>query len=212
MPHQKKREKRKKAKLKIQSFSEGPADCISSAITGHTQGHNSVFLGIGSNLGNKEKNIADAFFLLRKHLEELETASLYISRPLYYKNQPDFINTVFRGKASPGIYPDGLLETVLDIEKELGRTRDPSLPKGPRTIDIDILLFRDTILNTAKLTLPHPGIKERQFVLMPLLELDNTLTDPLTLQKYLMFTEKQDNQGVYLYKSCRYIEKYKYTG
>ncbi|MDX9801040.1 MAG: 2-amino-4-hydroxy-6-hydroxymethyldihydropteridine diphosphokinase [Spirochaetia bacterium] len=171
-----------------------------------------VFLGIGSNLGDKEKNIADAFFLLEKYFVFLETASLYISKPLYHKDQPDFINTVFRGIAPTGFTPSSLLKTALDIENRLGRKRDPFVPKGPRIIDIDILLFGQKRLNTETLVIPHPGIKERQFVLKPLLELENRLTDPLSLQEYLLFTDKQDNQGVYLYKSCRYIEKYKYTG
>ena len=174
---------------------------------------NIIYLGIGSNTGDREKNIASAFMHLKKHFDSIETASLYESRPLYNIDQPDFLNTVFRCILRQRIIsPDAILEITSNIENVLGRKRDFLNPKGPRIIDIDILLSGNRIIRTENLVIPHPGIKERLFVLLPLLELEKKLTDPVSLINYEEIAGSLPDQGVYLYQSCRYIEKHINTG
>ncbi len=169
-----------------------------------------VYLGIGSNLGDKRGNIIKSFLLLSEIIENIETSSLYETEPLYRSDQPCFLNTVFRGIFSNK--PEILLVYINEIEKKLGRDRKNSGFKGPRTIDIDILLFGKTVLNTDKLIIPHPGIKERLFVLKPLLELESNLSDPLTGINYTENMKTLDNQGIYYFESCRYIENQTKTG
>jgi len=167
-----------------------------------------VYIGVGSNIGNREDNIAKAFLLLKNHFSSLETASLYESKALYYKNQPDFLNTVFKGIIQENKTPEQLLSLLLETENTLGRERCKALPKGPRNIDLDILLFGNHIINKENLIIPHPGIIERLFVLTPLLEFDKNLKDPVSGEKYNIFFNSLDKQGIYFYKSYRYIEKY----
>ncbi|MCL2294182.1 MAG: 2-amino-4-hydroxy-6-hydroxymethyldihydropteridine diphosphokinase [Spirochaetes bacterium] len=196
----------------------------------------SVHLGVGSNIGNREKNIAKAFLLLKEHFFSLETASLYESKAMYNENQPDFLNTVFRGRlqvppafawvmacggdadsnseaagdrATPAVMAQQLLALLGEIEKMLGRERDAADPKGPRTIDLDILLFGDYAINTENLVIPHQGICERLFVLLPLLELDKDLRDPISMQKYNIFLPPlEKTQSIYYHTSSKYIEEY----
>ena len=167
-----------------------------------------VYIGVGSNIGNREENIAKAFLALKKCFLSLETASLYESKPLYYENQPDFLNTVFKGIIQEEKTPEQLLSLVLETENSLGRERDEVLPKGPRNIDLDILLFGNHVINKKNLIIPHPGIIERAFVLLPLLELDKSLKNPVTGQKYDNFLNSLATEGIYFYKSYRYIENY----
>ena len=192
-----------------------------------------VYIGVGSNIGSREENIAKAFLSLEKYFLKLETASLYESKALYYKDQPDFLNTVFKGIIPEDKTPEQLLSLVLETENQLGRKRDTAFPKGPRNIDLDILLFGNSIVKKENLIIPHPSIGERLFVLMPLLEFDKNLKDPVTGQKYDNFLNclleqdicclkpksnqrgtrypkpKSNQRGIYFYKSSRYIEEYK---
>jgi len=164
---------------------------------------NTVYLGIGSNLGNRKDNIIRGFSLLSEYLEDLETSSLYETEPMYMTDQPHFLNTVFRGKCL--LTPDKLLEKIHIIESLLGRNRCKSGYKGPRPLDIDILLFGSMIINTKDLIIPHPGIKERLFVLKPLVELEKSAADPATGIKYSENIKTADSKGIYYFESCRYI-------
>ena len=168
-----------------------------------------VYIGVGSNIGNREDTIAKAFLLLKKHFLSLETASLYETKPLYNKNQPDFLNTVFKGIIQEKTTPDQVLSLLLKTENRLGRERCETLPKGPRNIDLDLLLFENYVITKENLIIPHPYITERLFVLLPLLEFDKNLKDPATGKKYDNFLNSLGNQGIYFYKSNRYIENYK---
>ena len=168
-----------------------------------------VYIGVGSNIGNRENNIAKAFLLLKNCFLSLETASLYESKPLYNKDQPDFLNTVFKGKIEEKVTPDQLLALLLETENTLGRERCEAISKGPRNIDLDLLLYENHIINKENLIIPHPGITERLFVLLPLLEFDKNLKDPVSGEKYNKFLNSPGTQGIYFYKSNRYIENYK---
>ncbi len=126
-----------------------------------------VYLGLGSNLGDKRKNIRNAVKLLREHVKVIKVSSLYKTKPVGYTDQPDFLNAVLEIKTS--VAPSGLLRIVKAIEKKMGRRR--TFRNGPRVIDIDILLYEGRRVKTSRLTIPHPRLNEREFVLAPLREI-----------------------------------------
>jgi len=135
-----------------------------------------VFIGLGSNLGPKEEHIKRALVLLSKvrgmRLERV--ASLYRTEPLGLKCQDWFLNTVAAFKTV--LSPRRLLCVLLCAEKRLGRVR--SVRFGPRNIDLDILLFGSRLIDEPGLAVPHPRLAERAFVLVPLAELEPDLVLP----------------------------------
>lgn len=128
-----------------------------------------VILGLGSNQGDKGTYLRNAVSALALILRDIITSSVYKTAPQDYFEQDDFFNMValgyYEGK------PEFLLQQIKEIEKDNGRRREKEIEKGPRTLDIDILFFGNVTLETPTLTLPHPAIKKRAFVLIPLLEL-----------------------------------------
>jgi len=126
-----------------------------------------VFLGLGSNLGDKAYNIRRAIELLRPYCEQIELSSLYKTAPVGYFDQDWFLNAVARVETT--LEPRKILEAIRRIEAELKRQR--TIPNGPRTIDIDILFYNDWTIDDASLTVPHPRLEERAFVLAPLAEI-----------------------------------------
>ncbi len=141
-----------------------------------------VFLGLGSNLGDREWYLGKAIEMLLD-LEEVSfvaASSVLETEPVDYIDQPDFLNQVIVVETE--LPPAELLEKCQGIELSLGRKRD--VPKGPRTMDIDILLYGDLVLDREDLTIPHGGIKKRDFVLKHLLELEPELCDPESKMKY----------------------------
>jgi len=161
-----------------------------------------VFLSLGSNLGDRRRHLAQAVALLQTLLEEVTVSSLYETFPLELENQPLFLNVVVRGLARLG--PFRLLDRVLAIEKRLGRDRTAAPPKGPRPIDIDILLFDDRIIDAIRLQVPHPRMTARRFVLQPLLELDPNLRHPATGEPLARSLERLGDQGVYILGPWQY--------
>jgi 2-amino-4-hydroxy-6-hydroxymethyldihydropteridine diphosphokinase len=135
------------------------------------------YLGLGSNVGDRESHLRRAIEDLRAHGVEVEAvSSLYETEPVgEILDQPDFLNAAIRIGTS--LEPEGLLDVCKAIEAEHGRAFGG--PRhGPRPIDIDLLLLGDLELSTDRLTLPHPEVTSRRFVLMPLLELDPELSLP----------------------------------
>jgi 2-amino-4-hydroxy-6-hydroxymethyldihydropteridine diphosphokinase len=135
------------------------------------------YLGLGSNIGDRGENIARAIGALGRHGVVVEaTSSLYETEPVgEVLDQPDFLNAAARVVTT--LEPLELLDACKGVEAELGR--DFGGPRhGPRPIDIDLLLLGDIELRHERLTLPHPEIRTRHFVLVPLLELDDSLTLP----------------------------------
>lgn len=128
-----------------------------------------VYLGIGGNIGERKKNIDDAISLLDNNpkINITKISSYYETEPIGYKDQAWFINAVV--EAETDFDPFSLLDICNDIENKLKRVR--LIHWGPRTIDIDILLYDDLVLNEEKLTIPHPRMKERAFVIVPLEEI-----------------------------------------
>jgi 2-amino-4-hydroxy-6-hydroxymethyldihydropteridine diphosphokinase len=135
-----------------------------------------VYLGLGSNIGDRKRN-------LQRALEQIEAPDLHIVRvspvyetePVDYTQQPWFLNQV--AEAETELFPMQLLARIGRVERALGRVR--GVPKGPRTIDVDILFFGRSVVRTAILEIPHPRIAERRFVLMPLADLSPDLRHPV---------------------------------
>ncbi|MDT8320579.1 MAG: 2-amino-4-hydroxy-6-hydroxymethyldihydropteridine diphosphokinase [Xanthomonadales bacterium] len=130
-----------------------------------------AWIGLGANLGDPVRNIYSAISLLRRHPGiRLEShSSLYRSEPWGMCEQPAFVNAVARVETR--LEALQLLATLLDVERELGRTR-AGLRWGPRVIDLDLLSHDNLVLQSTRLELPHPRMHQRVFVLLPLLELD----------------------------------------
>jgi 2-amino-4-hydroxy-6-hydroxymethyldihydropteridine diphosphokinase len=136
-----------------------------------------AYLALGSNLGDRRANLAGARErLVSADLHVVRASSIYETAPRDLLNQPWFLNQVV--EAETGLFPRQLLAFAQKIERELGRKR--AQPKGPRVIDIDILLFGEAIIHTPDLEVPHPRMLERRFVLEPLAELAPDLRHPAT--------------------------------
>jgi len=134
-----------------------------------------AYIGIGSNLGDREATIRRALELLGKRLDIVAVSTLRETEPWGYADQPPFLNGA--AAVETDLSARELLEALLAVERELGRTRDG--PRwGARTIDLDLLLFGDAVIDEPRLTVPHPRLHERPFALEPLAELDPTLVVP----------------------------------
>ena len=135
-----------------------------------------IYLGLGSNVGDREQQLRSALETLQaKNIAVWRSASLYWTQPRDLTDQPWFLNTVIEVRTL--LEPAALLRECLDVERLGGRTRD--VPKGPRSLDIDILIYKDRVVEGPDLTIPHPRYRERRFVLVPLMELAPDLTDPV---------------------------------
>ena len=127
-----------------------------------------VHIGIGSNLGNREENCLKAIrFLSQNGIHVRKRSSMYETEPWGVKEQPGFINMTIEGET--GLRPAELLEVLKKIEDEIGRTE--TYRWGPRVIDLDVLLYDNLVMHTPELTIPHPRMHEREFVLRPLAEI-----------------------------------------
>jgi 2-amino-4-hydroxy-6-hydroxymethyldihydropteridine diphosphokinase len=136
-----------------------------------------VFLSFGSNLGNRIQNIEKALDLLPKAGVEIRrVSSFYKTEPVGVGTQPWFVNCV--AQVSTKLTPRQLLKTLKSVERALGRRR--SAVKGPRPIDIDILLYENVVVRSSVLTIPHERLGERRFVLVPLRELAAHTRHPVT--------------------------------
>jgi 2-amino-4-hydroxy-6-hydroxymethyldihydropteridine diphosphokinase len=137
-----------------------------------------AFVGIGSNLGEPERQIAEALELLRAEvgIEVLAVSSLRETEPVGYRDQPNFLNGAVALETE--LSPRELLGRLLEIELRLGRERGAGPRFGPRTIDLDLLLYGDETVDEPGLTVPHPRLAERRFALEPLAELDPSLEIP----------------------------------
>lgn len=127
-----------------------------------------VFLGLGSNVGDREENLGRGLRLLQSRRFEISMASsVYETEPVGGPPQGPFLNMVVRGTTP--LAPEDLLARCLETERDLGRVRAERF--GPRTLDVDILMYGDRVVDTPDLTLPHPHLHERLFVLVPLAEI-----------------------------------------
>ncbi len=127
-----------------------------------------VYIGIGSNIGDREFNCRDAIRKMQeREINIKKKSSMYETEPWGLKEQPKFINMVV--EAETHLSPEELLKTLKDIEKEMGRTE--AIKWGPRIIDLDILFYNDILIDMETLHIPHPLLHKRDFVLVPLCEI-----------------------------------------
>lgn len=136
-----------------------------------------AYLGLGTNLGDREVHLADAIEHLNgERLRVTRCSSIWETEPRDKLDQPWFLNQVV--EVETDLFPRQLFDRAKRIERELGRVK--GVPKGPRVIDIDVLLYGNTKVDTEDLTIPHPRMHERRFVLAPLAELAPGLRHPVT--------------------------------
>ena len=132
--------------------------------------NHSAYIGIGSNVGDPVANVRRAIDALREAGVVAVQSSLYRTKPWGKTDQPEFINAVVRLETA--LQPRALLDTLKRLEKQLGRTEDEHW--GPRVIDLDLLTYDDRTIDEPGLRIPHPELKDRAFVLVPLAEIDST--------------------------------------
>ena len=137
-----------------------------------------VFLGIGTNLGDRERNLQAALAILSQKMVILKESSIYQTAPWGYLDQPAFLNQAI--EAQTDLSPLNLLGFLKDTEKALGR--QANFRYGPRLIDLDILFYGNRIIQTPRLQIPHPRIAQRAFVLVPLAEIAPDFVHPQTKQ------------------------------
>jgi 2-amino-4-hydroxy-6-hydroxymethyldihydropteridine diphosphokinase len=126
-----------------------------------------AYIGLGSNLGDKKDHCRKAIALLAKSGRVVRVSSLYCTEPMGYREQDDFVNAVV--EIETGLSPEELLHQCRSVEEELGRVR--TVRWGPRMIDVDLLLYGMVVIETPELTIPHPLLHSRRFVLAPLCEI-----------------------------------------
>jgi len=135
-----------------------------------------VYLSLGSNVGDRETNLRDTIARLNELGEVTAVSSFYETEPVEFTAQPWFLNCAVAVRTE--LMPKLFLAKVQAIEQQMGRRR--TQPKGPRTIDIDILLFGNSVITASHLEVPHPAMQERRFVLEPLVEIAPDMRHPVT--------------------------------
>jgi 2-amino-4-hydroxy-6-hydroxymethyldihydropteridine diphosphokinase len=153
-----------------------------------------AFIAIGSNIGDRLQYIRDGVKQIHSHdkIKVVNASSIYETDPVGYTDQDSFLNMVIQVETALGAYE--LLDELLLIEKNLGRKRE--IKWGPRTLDLDILLYNQENIESEKLIVPHPRMQERAFVMVPLLEIDSHIKLPgMVLHDYL-----PDREGVRIWK------------
>ena len=140
-----------------------------------------AYLGLGSNIGDRKQQLLKAIDLIGniKGIKVTKQSSIYETAPIGYTDQPNFLNLCLEIETE--LSPQQLLKHCLDIEQQLHRVRE--IRWGPRTLDLDILLYSDNIIETDNLSIPHPRMQERAFVLIPLNDIASDKKDPRLNQK-----------------------------
>lgn len=156
---------------------------------------NKSYLGLGTNMGDRAKYLSDACELLNNHdkINITKKSKIYETKAWGYTEQADFLNVCLEVDTSLNEYE--LLSVCQEVEQKLDRKR--IIRWGPRTIDVDILFFNDIVLNDENLLIPHPRIKERAFVLIPLMDLNSKLSiDGKTIDVHLNSLTKKERDEV----------------
>jgi len=156
-----------------------------------------IILALGSNLGDRLQNLQDAVRLLAPEVQVSRLSSVYETEPWGYAEQPQFLNQVLVAETS--LDPRGLLVHLKDIEARL--KRETTFRNGPRTIDLDILFYGNEVIDLPNLTIPHPRLAERAFVLVPLDEIAPELVHPLLHMTVQELTRQVDSSSVSLHQA-----------
>jgi len=154
-----------------------------------------VYIALGTNLGDRSANLRAAIESLPPKVTVLNKSHVYETPPWGYEDQPAFLNMVI--KAETDLEPDALLAYLKQLEVELGR--EGNFRWGPRLIDLDILFYDDLVLDTPPLVIPHPRLHERAFVLVPLMDVASDILHPVLQKKVLDLLDKIDRQGITCY-------------
>jgi 2-amino-4-hydroxy-6-hydroxymethyldihydropteridine diphosphokinase len=154
-----------------------------------------IYLALGSNLGERDQNLACALDMLEaRGISIVKRSSIYETAPRDVLDQPWFLNVVV--EVATDLHPAALLGVLQDVERKLGRDRTHAIRFGPRLIDIDILLYGNASIATAELQVPHPRLTERRFVLEPLVEIAAELRDPVSGKLFRDFLSEVADQPV----------------
>ena len=164
--------------------------------------NNTAYIALGSNIGKKETYLKEAVRKLHEHPEvQVELiSSIYETTPVGYENQDDFLNMAV--KITTSLRPEELLSLTQKIEQELGRTRE--VRWGPRTADLDILLYNRENIETEQLVVPHPRMYERLFVLVPMSEICPEIGE-------VQINAVTDQEGVSIWKKTCGVEEFVHT-
>jgi 2-amino-4-hydroxy-6-hydroxymethyldihydropteridine diphosphokinase len=151
-----------------------------------------IYLGLGTNLGDRTANLQAAINGLAEKLEITAVSPIYQTPPWGVTDQPDFLNLCLA--AQTDLPPIELLTFVKNLETELGR--QPGQRWGPRLIDIDILFYADQIVETESITIPHPRLAERAFVLRPLAEIAPDFVHPIFGETVVSLADRVEDEGI----------------
>jgi 2-amino-4-hydroxy-6-hydroxymethyldihydropteridine diphosphokinase len=151
-----------------------------------------VYLALGSNVGDRLSNLKEAIASLSPQMDVKAKSHVYETPPWGYENQSPFYNQVIKVKTY--LEPERLLRHLKRLEVALGRK--PSFQNGPRSIDIDMLFYDDLIMNTPVVTLPHPRLHERGFVLLPLMDIAPELMHPVSQKSVREMIASCDLSGI----------------
>ena len=151
-----------------------------------------VYLALGSNLGDRLANLKQAIAALTPQMDVKAKSQVYETPPWGHEDQPTFLNQAVKAKTY--LDPEPLLKHLKRLEVALGRKE--SFPNGPRLIDIDILFYDDVVLDTPLLTIPHPRLHERGFVLLPLMDIAPDLVHPLSNKTVREMAALSNTEGI----------------
>lgn len=159
-----------------------------------------VYLGLGSNTNFHNESsltlLEKACSALKEIMEDVKVSSVYRTKPMYVEDQDDFYNMVVSGQVLDEENPFGFLKKINKIEADFGRDRAKEIRFGPRSLDIDIEIFGNQKINTEILQIPHPRVKERAFVLYPLLEVLKKNADDLLVKEYESYLKNVDSSSI----------------
>jgi len=158
--------------------------------------NHSVYLALGTNLGDRIANLRAAIKALPSEVKVIAESKVYETPPWGYENQPAFLNMAI--KCETTLAPEFLLKRLKQLEVQLGR--EQSFHWGPRLIDIDILFYDDLILESESLNIPHPHLQERGFVLVPLADIAPNFVHPVLKQTVKELLSGVDTDDIHPYK------------
>ncbi len=161
-----------------------------------------IFLCLGTNMGDRVRHLQDAIDSLPPAVTVVQLSSIYETKPVGYTEQKEFLNQVL--KAESGLPPFELLNHVKIIETKMGRT--PTFRFGPRPIDLDILFYDDLVLETPKLTIPHPRLPDRAFALVPMVEIAPDWVHPVMQKTVREMLESISQEDVRLFDKPKSLE------
>ena len=154
-----------------------------------------IYLGLGTNVGDRKRHLQEAIDSFFPNINCLQLSSIYETKPVGYTEQTEFLNQVVL--AETDLAPLALLDQIKYIENKLGR--QPTFRFGPRAIDIDILFYDDLVQETPRLTIPHPRLLERAFVLVPLAEIAPQFVHPVLKKRIIDLAGEVSRSGVKFY-------------